>query len=287
MIARRNTGALPRALVLQGVQDAVAYPVGRYEKIPGLLKTGPQSDWHPEWRMIHSREEIVSFKGLIFSSDVPKKVIIDVNGKQRLMTGAVGTVPFEVTGFSAQALHYDWIYRITVNAGQNEVWALFEPVYQNDRLNREDSVVSFSKMPDVVWDPQKGACSAQEISFYKRSGTDLGLYSYLQRVYLRPVEEIQPIFLKRGSYRLRTTIAGNSRECSGPLLQGTVSFVSLEGNRQTAWMLASPSDTHDFEIATEYAMTNWKLDFVPEGSVQSWIEPDLAAYLNKNEPAAK
>lgn len=279
-IAGKNP-ALPRAFVLQTARDAVAYPLGRYEKLPGLLKTGPQSDWHPEWRMIYSLEEIRAFRGLIFSSDAPKKIVVEVNGCQKTIPGAIGVVPFEISSFQAQPLHHDWVYRMTVNAGQNEVWTLFEPVYRNDELNRCDRLVSFSEIPDVRGEVSNEEYSEQEVSFYKRSGIDLRLYSLLQRVYLEVSGETQRVFLKRGRYRLRLSVSDAARDCPGPVLRGSVVFRSLGAVKEESWLLSSPDQTLDFELEDEYALSEWRLDPASAGSLKAWIEPDPAAFLNQ------
>ncbi len=268
---------MPRVFALHRLRDTVGYPSGRYEKGPGLIKTGIQPNWFADWRMIYSQAEIAAFKGVIFTDDVPKEVMIDVNGRRRVLKNCVGVVPFELTDFSAQILHHDWVYRIAVQAEQSEAWAVFEPLYTEDRLNIIDPMVLFEPMPDIAGGLDFSGYSDMEVRLYKRTGLDLRLYAYLQRVYLEPTLGEQRVFLKKGHYRLRMASS------EGTLVQasGTLRIVAADIQERLDWDLNASDDIVLLVITADYAMTVWTFDSaaVKPGSI--WIEPDLAGHFNR------
>lgn len=273
---------LPRAFALHRLRDTVAYPTGRYEKSPGLLKTGVD----PDWRMIYSQREISGFRGMIFSPDKPTRVLVDVNGKQVVLPDCLGAVPFTLMGASHQKLHHDWVYRITADGSQTEVWLLFEPIFQDEDLNRRDTPVMFQEMPDINGDLSSAAYHDQEISFYKRTGLDVRLYTYLQRVYLQSAAQEQVVFLQRGTYRLRAS-ARDDAPATSPLLELSSKVIGPDGISQRNWVLNSYQETVTLDIAADYAMTVWTVDAGVVKPRSVWIEPDLASYLNRSLRMAK
>jgi len=277
---------LPRSYALHRLQDTMAYPAGAYEKAPGLLKTSVVTNCFADWRMVYSHKDIKAFKGMIFADDIPQQVTIEVNDQRIVLNNCIGGVPFELPGLSAQALHHDWVYRISIRSEQSEVWTVFDPLYQDDALNRIDSLVVFADLSDIRGDLNFSDYSQNEVMIYKRTGIDPRLYTYLQRTYIDHSIEEPRVFLKKGCYRLLARFQGGS-EGGEQAFAGIVRIISDDQEKCLEWSLKSNHDVFPLEINSEYAMTVWKIKSaqVKDGSL--WLEPDVAKHINRSFGSGK